>query len=350
MQAPDSFEKLVSVAANDPSLLLYTVDLIPDKANFLPVNEDTYRQSMFLDNRVAVKDPQWVVTPLWKTIEQVNPKLPARQCNFIFHIGHCGSTICTRLLEGFPGQLALREPLPLRALAATQRDLDQDWSYIGPSKLPELRKFIYGMVSRRFADTRNVVVKATSDVCNIAGDLLDMHEGNRALLMYLPLENFLTVMLRNTTRREETAHFTASRLRDLIENDVEIPPLYKLNDGERAALSWLSNMYWLTRLQNQHAKFVDFENLLQEPENVLTDICTFFSTEHDAARVSQVVNGPVLSVYSKDAKSPYNPASRRAELTAARQQFDAEITAAMKWAAETCRRSPGIEALTEYFA
>ncbi|MEE8118306.1 MAG: hypothetical protein V3T39_01980, partial [Gammaproteobacteria bacterium] len=114
MQAPDSYEKLLSIAADDPSLLLYTVDVIPDKANFLPVSEETYRNSMFLDNRVTIKDPQWIVAPLWKTIERINPSLPARHCNFIFHIGHCGSTMCTRLLEGFPDQLALREPLPLR--------------------------------------------------------------------------------------------------------------------------------------------------------------------------------------------------------------------------------------------
>ena len=350
MQVPDSFKKLVRVVANDPSLLLYTVDLIPDKANFLPVNEDTYRQSMFLDNRVAVKDPQWVVAPLWQTIEHVNKDLAAQQCNFIFHVGHCGSTICTRLLESFPNQLALREPLPLRALAAARRDLGQAGSYVDPGKYAELRKFIYGMISRRFTSTQNVVVKATSDVCNVAGELLDMHKDNRALLMFLPLENFLTVMLRNAARREETAHFAATRIRDLLENDVEISPLYKLNDAERAALSWLSNMFWLTGLANQRAQLIDFEALLQNPATELSSICKFLDVQHDDGRVQSVVNGPVLSAYSKDPKSPYNPASRQAELAEARRQFDTEIRAAMNWAADICSRNSRIEYLSEFFS
>ena len=37
--------------------------------------------------------------------------------HFIFHSGHVGSTLLSRLLEEVPSQLGLREPLPLRSLA-----------------------------------------------------------------------------------------------------------------------------------------------------------------------------------------------------------------------------------------
>ncbi len=40
-----------------------------------------------------------------------------RALHFIFHAGHVGSTLLSRLLDEARGVLSLREPLPLRAIA-----------------------------------------------------------------------------------------------------------------------------------------------------------------------------------------------------------------------------------------
>jgi len=40
-----------------------------------------------------------------------------RRLHFIFHAGHVGSTLLSRLLDEAEGVLSLREPLPLRTIA-----------------------------------------------------------------------------------------------------------------------------------------------------------------------------------------------------------------------------------------
>lgn len=350
MSPPESFDELVAAIADDPAYYLYTVDVIPRRANVLPVTEATYRESIFLDNRIAIQDPQWIVAPLWETATRIVECSEKRGCHFIFHVGHCGSTMMSRLLQDFDNVLALREPLALRGVAAEVRQRGDEYAHTSAELCSKLHDFVYRMISRRFRAGQNVVVKGTSDVCNLAQGLLNMDAGNRALLMFLRLEEFLVVMLRNAARREETAHFCASRLQDLHSMGIEgIPPLHELSDGQRAAVSWMANMSWLSQASGERAKLLEFTAFLDQPAEELHAAARFLGLDVSQEASNRVVQGPVLGAYSKDPRSPYNPASRKAELAEAGRQFADEIAAARKWAEGVCRQAQELESLLDHF-
>ena len=69
------------------------------------------------------------------------------------HIGHCGSTLLSRLLESWPQLQGLREPLPLRTLAeAWPRDAPE--SRLSPKEAPRLLQSLWSAWSRTLAAQR----------------------------------------------------------------------------------------------------------------------------------------------------------------------------------------------------
>src|SRR6185295_7430347 len=94
------------------------------------LNEGAYRAASFLDDRILTAG----LKGGWATVAGLRDAaraLPApRPLNFIFHTGHVGSTLLSRLLDESGCVLSLREPLPLRTLADAQDVLDQPESLL----------------------------------------------------------------------------------------------------------------------------------------------------------------------------------------------------------------------------
>ena len=76
----------------------------------------TIATSAFLDDRSLRADrPRHGVE--WWHLAAAFPPAARRDVQYIFHIGHVGSTLISRLLGELPGILSLREPLILRVYA-----------------------------------------------------------------------------------------------------------------------------------------------------------------------------------------------------------------------------------------
>ena len=154
-------ESLLPRLADDPTVYLHTLDLVRDRALLLEVDRGFYRDATFLDERVLGPGRVGAWVPLervWRAFETAPPPRPA--CAFIFHLGHAGSTLLSRLLDEVPGVLGLREPLTLRplALAANRLALTPDpaLAAVCARALPNL----HAALARRFDGDRAVVVKA----------------------------------------------------------------------------------------------------------------------------------------------------------------------------------------------
>jgi hypothetical protein len=118
LAAEAEFRRRYQQVTERPGLLPYQLDIPRRQVLLALVNEPIYRHALFLDQRLNDGTIQAFWIPLVRLLETGrNSTSPAQAAVYIFHIGHCGSTLISRLLGDRPDLLPLREPLVLRTLA-----------------------------------------------------------------------------------------------------------------------------------------------------------------------------------------------------------------------------------------
>ena len=136
-----------------------------------------------------------------------------QDARWIFHIGHVGSTLVSRLLGELDGVLAIREPRLLRDLALSPAEVRA--GYLG--LVPKL-------MSRTFGAEEVACVKATSFASEIAAELVPA--GERALFMYATPANYISSILAGENSVQE--------LRMLAPTRAGTPAAARVRIGPRA--------------------------------------------------------------------------------------------------------------------
>ena len=152
--------------AGSPAYYPHTFDATADRVLLVRMSAADYRLSSFLDSRLLAPGmtAAWFdYDPLAVSARLIMPK----PLHMIFHTGHVGSTLLSRLLDEVPGVLGLREPHPLQTLADMA-----DATQSGESYQARLKTFLR-LWSRGFAATHTVVLKATSITGRIAPDIFN---------------------------------------------------------------------------------------------------------------------------------------------------------------------------------
>ncbi len=323
---------LAKLNIDSPEWLCQQFDLPTRRLLFRPMTADGYRRSLFLDQRLCAASDQQQIISL-DDCEDALAQLPLQPATWVFHVGHCGSTYLSRMLEQLAGLLALREPMTLRAMAAFQRDLQDPLSLMDPDHFEHWLQLHARLLSRRYDGALPTLIKATSDCAPLAAPLLATHRDHRAVRVGLSLEQYLKTMLRSELRREELYHFAQSRLADLqalnLANDSR---LYRLSPGELAAMCWLSVNRVLDAINGEQTLAVDFDQFLQQPETWLTTIAQFLELPASPDVVAAVARGEVSRGYSKDPSMRYDADLRAEELARSNQANRAEIEAGLTWA------------------
>ena len=109
-------DALVAALRRSPEWLPHSLDAAQDSWLAVRLSEAQYRAASFLDGRMLGPQAQARWLPVAAALKAAAGLAPARPA-FLFHIGHCGSTLLARLLGELPGLFALREPAALRTLA-----------------------------------------------------------------------------------------------------------------------------------------------------------------------------------------------------------------------------------------
>ena len=120
-----------------------------------------YRSASFLDDRILAPTTQGAWLPMARVAEAARLIADPRPLHFIFHTGHVGSTLVSRLLDETGIVLPLREPLPLRSLAEAHDVIAQPESLLSASQFTDSLDTILRLWTRGYEWTRAVVVKAT---------------------------------------------------------------------------------------------------------------------------------------------------------------------------------------------
>ena len=296
---------------------------------FVRVDEETLRESAFLDHRMAggahsVRDVEISLSDL--------PALAHDHegggYSVILHTAFCGSTLLARLLDRPGAVSALREPAVLASLADVKRTLIAK----GGQNARDLTRAIFAFVMRLLVRTppkgEIVVLKPTNLANGLATEFASHTE--RLLVVHGPEENFLrSVLSRGKAGRVFLRTLFATRLADEGRlTDLPERELLKLTDLQAGVLAW-RDQYWalhdlLSQVAPGRGGSIDFLGA-SDRTRALAAVDTFLGLpeadpQHAAAR------GALME---KDSKTGTVFAQTQHELS---QEVSAALKGAIAWA------------------
>src|SRR6059058_3498168 len=249
--------------ARDADWLAQALDPAAGMVRLVAMDRETYRAASFLDDRLLQQPLDAQVVP-WPDVENAMSGALRHDARWIFHIGHVGSTLVSRLLGEIEGVLAIREPRLLRDLALSLPEVRH--RYIAP---------VARLMSRTFAAGEVACVKATSFASEMAPELVP--PGERAMFMYATPTNYVASILAGENSLQELRLLAGSRAKRLNSRDIYLPTQ---NDADLAAAAWACEMTALEvsaeAMEDRRVDWADFDRMLADMVAGLRNACEFF--------------------------------------------------------------------------
>lgn len=290
-----------------------------DAVRLVRLDETAYRAASFLDERILRSNAPQAVCAAALLARAAADLEPA--ASYLFHIGHVGSTLLSRLIGEDRRVFSVREPALLRPLARAGR-------------CPIALRALLALLSRTWHPQQRAVIKATSFVGEVAGTLMEATPGAKSILMYTPAVTYLRSILGGENSRIESrtlASFRLARMRRRLER-VAIPD--PASEGESIAMSWLCEMTSLCQTAEAFAgrtHWMEFERFLADPSPALAKAFTMLGVSPDARIIETALRGPLMRQYSKAPEHAYDTALRRLVLESADREHGEEIRKGMRW-------------------
>lgn len=327
VMANDPFQRRF---AADASLLPHMADLANDRVLIALLAKADYRAASFLDQRLLTDrvGREWMA---WNALPDLGPAAP--RPDFIFHIGHVGSTLVSRLHAEIGEVLPLREPMLLRTLAQVAERIDRPESLWSPELYRTRLAQLLGWLGRGFAPGQRAMVKASSVITAIADDLTGAD--GRALFLYVPLPRYIETIVAGEASMAETLAQAPGRIARLAGLLPDFPhALWQLPPVTRVAMSWLCETATAQRtLPRADPRYLwaDFEQFLADPSAALAAQHEHFGLPVDRARIDDALAGPIMRQYSKAPEHGYSPDLRRELQTQAAAEHAPAIAEAIAW-------------------
>jgi hypothetical protein len=313
---------------NDARWLAQALEPASGLVRLIAMTPEDYRAASFLDDRML----QAAVVSETRPFAEVAAALPGdarSDTRWIFHIGHVGSTLVSRLLGEIDGVLALREPRILRDVAAMPPEARK-------SITPAVRK----LVSRTFAPDQFALVKATSFVSEIAPELVPASE--RALFLYAEPRTYIASILagpNSLVELERLAPVRAQRMAGRVTGFAS-----GTGQAQLAAAAWACEMTALetaaAAMPDRHIHWADFDAMLGGMDGALRDLAAFFGIGASAERIAEIARGPLMTRYSKALEYEYSPSLRRELIEQELRIRGSEIDQALRTLDAAAKQSP----------
>jgi hypothetical protein len=339
-------EALLSGLAASPDVYVQKIDLARGAALLVQLNEGAYRAASFLDDRILTPGLKGAWASLESALAAAGAGVAGKPLHFIFHTGHVGSTLLSRLLDESGCVLSLREPLPLRTLAEARDVLGSPESLLSPADYEGLERALLRLWARGYGSTHSVVLKATSSACRIASSLLERLPSARGVYLNLGAEPYLATLLAGRNSGVDLRGHGPVRIRQLQARlNTPLAPLHALSLGELAAMNWLAETW------NQHDVIdrfgsrvlaLDFDALLADVAGSVRRVAEHFQLPVDSGWLAGIARSPVLTRYSKSPDFEYSPQLRRELLRESRQINAAQIAAGLRWLEKLAGSQPAV--------
>jgi hypothetical protein len=316
--------------ARSPAWLPLEV-LAGDALRLVCLDEAAYRAASFLDQRLLSLGYRQATCEV-ALLERAAARL-APPAHYIFHTGHVGSTLISRLIGEHRNLFSLREPALLRTLCAPPA--------AAAAATPAIALALLG---RTWRSHQRAVVKATSFVSELAELMLAASNRPTAILMFTHPLAYLRGILAGDNSRLESRQLAPARVQRLARRLGDGDWRAQLrSEGAYIAMSWLCEMITLRRAATRFERqvlWVDFDAFLAEPLQALNSIFGALGAAATATQLEALVNGPLMNRYSKAPEHAYDAALRRELLQQADREHAAEIRRGMDWLQMTASQHP----------
>lgn len=314
--------------ARDATWLAQALDPAAGLVRLIAMDRDSYRAASFLDDRMLQQPVDAQVVP-WPEVQAAMNGELRTDARWIFHIGHVGSTLLSRLLGEIPGVLAIREPRFLRDIAAMPEDLRHP--YFEPASK---------LMSRTFAEDELACVKATSFVSEIAPELVP--QGERALFMYATPGNYIASILAGENSMKELRVLAPGRAGRMAKRVTGLPA--NGADAQLAAAAWACEMTSLEsaagRMLDRSIEWLDFDRMLADVPQALGRSADHFGFAAGEAELIEIAMGPLMTRYSKAMEYEYSPVLRHDLIAEAEAHHRSDIETALAMLRRAAEKSP----------
>lgn len=297
------------------------------------LSEAGYEALSFLDERILGETGpvSWTAS----SALDASAAALAGECDFIFHIGHVGSTLLSRILGTSERVFSLREPAILRTLAQLEFDLGDPGGPWNRAELEERLAVFLRLWARVYRAGQKTLLKATSFVSEIAPLLMRRSPSARAILMFVSPMTYMETILGGPNSRLELGALASRRLARLARRLGG--PVWRgetLSEGELAAMSWICEILCLTEVAagfEGRVLWMDFDVFLARPTERLAGALSHLHGQASETVASAMARGPHLGRYSKAPEHAYDADLRRTVLAGARAEHGDEIERGVAW-------------------
>jgi len=314
--------------ARDATWLAQALDPSAGNVRLIAMDRESYRAASFLDDRM-LQQPVDAQVMSWTGIREAITDELRSDARWIFHIGHVGSTLLSRLLGELDGVLAIREPRLLRDIALAPPAVRE--AYV--SSVPQL-------MSRTFADKELACVKATSWVSEVAPELVP--PGERALFMFAKPRNYIATILAGENSVKEQRMLAATRAQRLARRVSTLGAAH--SDAELAAIAWACEMTSLENaadvMADRKIAWLDFDQMLADVPEALRLTASHFGFRMDEPQLQALARGPLMSRYSKALEYDYSPSLRRELIEESERLHSGDIESALAMLRSAAEKSP----------
>jgi len=343
---PNPAADLAALLPASPDAYPQAIDLVRGLVLVIRMDARGYLAASFLDDRILVPGTQGTWLPGTAVSEAALRATGRKPLHFIFHSGHVGSTLLSRLLDATDAVLPLREPLPLRTLAEAEAVLGRPESLLSQGQFDGQLDTLLALWSRGYETTRAVVLKATSSAGHLAPAILARSPASRAVCLNLRAEPYLATLLGGANSAIDLRGHGPGRMRRLLAGrSLPVAPLHALGRGELAALGWLVESLAQADTAAEAGTRVlrlDFEAMLADMRASLARVLAHFDLPHDEDALAAISGSGALRRYSKAPELPYSPDERASRLALARRDERAEIAKGLAWLEVLARADAGI--------
>lgn len=338
--ALDLFQRL----PRTPDVHVAKLEIVREAVLLIEFSHNAYRAASFLDERIATPATRGAWIRLPDFVRQSLETREERPLRFIFHTGHVGSTLVSRLLDEAQTVLSLREPLPLRQLANAHDTVADASSLLSRQQFDDLLESFLRCWGRGYKATRSTIVKATSATGRLAPAIFARRSEARGIYMNLRAEPFIATLLGGANSHIDLRGHAVERMQRLQAlGATDLTPLHRLSPGELAAASWLAET-WSQRLAldgcGNRIIAVDFETFLADVPGEMGRIAGHFGLLVDAKFLSAIERSPALTRYSKAPEHEYSPALRAEILAESRERNRDEIRKGLAWLEQVGTSNP----------
>ncbi|HEY3815510.1 MAG TPA: hypothetical protein VGL66_20005 [Caulobacteraceae bacterium] len=336
-----------------PEVYPHTWDIAQDQVLFVQMSPKDYTDAAFLDQRAINPKAKGQWTPMSNVRAAVTEaKIPER-LGFIFHTGHVGSTLISRLIDGTQ-LFCMREPTPLRVLSQVKAELPTPESLLTPAQYKRELAMFLELWSRTWTPEQMTVVKATSFASETAEDVVSRPGCKGALMLYATPKAYVSGILAGPNSRIEAKVLSPGRLRRLNQRlGTAAFRLATMSEGARIAMGWASEMTALlagSTAREDKVQWLDFDRFLSAPEPGLEVVLDVFGVKYPPEQITALIKGPIMRQYSKQPEHAYDAKLRREVLEQGASENQRDLAEAMAWLEGAAKEWPEIREAVELAA